>query len=68
VLKKREAYAKYKKYCAENDLQLDNQIKFGKMFIALTGCGTCKQDKIPAYQGVSWKIAKEDRANSLADY
>jgi len=55
VLKKREVYMKYKEYCEENDLQLENQIKFGRLFIALTGCGTCKSNKIPAYQGTGWK-------------
>jgi len=55
VLKKREVYKKYKKYCTEEDLKLENQIKFGRMFIALTGCGVCKQDNIPAYRGVNWK-------------
>ncbi len=55
ALKKRCVYSKYKEYCEEEDLLLENQIKFGRMFIALTGCGTCKQDKIPAYQGVSFK-------------
>ena len=55
VLKKREVFKKYKEYCEKNDLNIENQIMFGRLFIALTGCGTCKADKIPAYQGVSWK-------------
>ena len=60
ALKKRAVYSKYKAYCEEEDLLLENQIKFGRMFIALTGCGTCKQDKIPAYQGVSFKNLLKD--------
>lgn len=55
IIKKREAYNKYKKYCLEENLRLEHQIKFGKMFFALTNCGRCEQKKIPAYKGVSWK-------------
>jgi len=55
VLKKRDVYKRYKEYCKEEDLKVENQIKFGRMFKELTGCGTCQQNKIPAYQGVSYK-------------
>ena len=64
ALKKRAVYSKYKEYCEQEELLLENQIKFGRVFIALTGCGMCKQDKIPAYQGVSFKNlleVKEDK-------
>lgn len=67
VLKKRSVYSKYKEYCETEDLMLENPIKFGRMFIALTGCGSCKQDKIPAYQGVSFKNLVKDRQSSLED-
>lgn len=65
VTKKRLVYAKYKEYCQVEDLQLENQIKFGRLFIALTGCGTCKQEKIPAYQGVSFKILDKEAVSKL---
>ncbi len=55
VLKKRIVYEEYIKYCEANDLQKENQILFGRNFKALTGCGTCNQDRIPAYKGVSFK-------------
>lgn len=54
VLKKREVYAAYKEYCLQESLKLENQIFFGRLFISLTGCGNCKVDKIPGYQGVDW--------------
>jgi len=65
VLKKRVVYAKYKEYCEVEDLLLENQIKFGRVFIGLTGCGVCKEDGIPAYRGISFKNSKE---LSLKDY
>ncbi len=55
VMKKREVYKEYQQYCQQNELPLENQIKFGRNFLALTGCGVCKQNKIPAYQGVTLK-------------
>lgn len=72
-LKKRSVYSKYKEYCDAEDLHLENPIKFGRVFIALTGCGTCKVDKIPGYQGVNFKnLVKEecveDSQKKVADY
>jgi len=58
VIIKRVAYKKYKQFCERNNLPVENQIKFGRMFIALTGCGTCRRDVIPAYKGVSFKDKK----------
>ena len=54
VLKKRVVYKAYKEYCKEENIKLENQIWFGKQFIALTGCGNCQEKKIPAYRGVNW--------------
>lgn len=56
VLKKREAYKKYKEYCRSENLRVENQIRFGKEFLNLTGCGTCRENVIPAYRGVSLKV------------
>jgi putative DNA primase/helicase len=55
VLTKRETFKRYIEYCRQNELQPENVIKFGRMFIALTGCGTCQTNKIPAYKGVGFK-------------
>ena len=66
VLKKREIYKKYKEYCNMEELKVENQIKFGRMFKELTGCGTCQQNKIPAYQGVCYK--DKAKQGSLEDY
>ena len=54
IIQKRVVYKAYKKYCQEEKIRLENQIKFGKDFISLTGCGTCQEKKIPAYRGVNW--------------
>lgn len=55
TLKKREVYKAYKEYCSKERVRLENQIKFGRLFSNLTGCGNCQTNKIPAYRGVSWK-------------
>jgi len=55
VIKKREVYKKYKDYCSQEGLRLENQIKFGRVFLSTTGCGTCRENVIPAYRGVSFK-------------
>lgn len=54
-LTKREVYADYTKYCKENHLNKENPIKFGRVFLGTTGCGTRKKGIIPAYAGVWWK-------------
>jgi putative DNA primase/helicase len=55
TLLKRVVYKAYKKYCKEENLRVENQIKFGKNFVALTGCGSVQEKKIPAYRGVNWR-------------
>lgn len=55
AIKKRDVYRRYVEYCESNRLQKENVIKFGRIFIALTGCGICKKDGIPAYSGVNFK-------------
>ena len=59
-IKKREVYKRYKKYCIENKLQLENQIIFGRRFFGITGCGTKRIGTIPAYTGVSFLSDKLD--------
>jgi len=63
ALTKRETYAGYLNYCKKNELQSINPVAFGRLFIALTGCGIGKKGKhdaaLPAYKGVNWK----DRVN-----
>jgi len=72
TLTKREVYKKYLEYCKENELQPENAIYFGRMFIALTGCGTGRkgvgEESIPAYKGVNWKIEEEKDKNKLTGY
>lgn len=55
AIKKRDVYAAYKKYCEENRLTPDNHTKFGREFIAITGCGAKRIGVIPAYAGVDYK-------------
>ena len=55
VLQKRVVYKAYQKYCKEEDITAHNQIKFGKNFVSLTGCGSGQHKKIPVYQGVNWR-------------
>lgn len=59
AIPKREVYNRYKTYCKENRLPVENPIKFGRVFFAYTGCGNRKLDTIPAYSGVNWKPIKE---------
>jgi len=54
-IKKREVYKKYKEYCRENRLNVENQIIFGRRFFAITGCGSKRIGTIPAYSGISLK-------------
>ena len=67
VLQKRAVYKAYKKYCQEENIRLENQIKFGKNFISLTGCGSGQQKKIPVYQGVNWR-ENTTQGGLLCDY
>lgn len=64
-LTKREVFKIYLEYCHNNELQPENSIKFGRMFIALTGCGTGRKgsegQQIPCYQGVNWKKLNEKK-------
>ena len=55
TLLKRVVFKAYKKYCKDEKLRVENQIKFGKNFVALTGCGSVQEKKIPAYRGVNWQ-------------
>jgi len=57
ALTKREVYADYIKYCKANNLNQENQIKFGRVFKAHTGCGTRRigESSLPAYSGVMFK-------------
>ncbi len=66
VITKREAYAAYVEYCRRLEVTPENVIKFGRMFKAHTGCGTCKKGKIPAYSGVSFK-GNSSRQSKLGD-
>ena len=52
-IKKRVVYKKYKEYCQNNKLNLENPIIFGRRFFAITGCGTKRIGTIPGYTGVS---------------
>lgn len=56
----REAYTAYLEYCKKNNLQPENIIRFGRYFKAITGCGTSRVNKIPAYQGVNFKGKPEN--------
>lgn len=55
VEKKRDIYKKYQEYCKKNKLDVENQILFGRKFLALTGCGTKRVGQIPGYSGVLLK-------------
>lgn len=66
MLKKRLVYADYANYCLKNRLFRHNPIRFGREFLASTGCGTSKVDGIPAYVGVSFRNTK--RIGGLEDY
>jgi len=57
TLTKRETFVAYEKYCKREELTPENQIKFGRLFKALTGCGTRRvgESSLPAYSGVSFK-------------
>lgn len=52
---KRDVYKKYKEFCDEEGLKVENQVKFGRYFIALSGCGTGKKDSLPCYTGIRFK-------------
>ena len=54
-IKKRDVYKKYKEYCKENRLNVENQIIFGRRFFAITGCGSKRIGTIPGYSGISLK-------------
>jgi putative DNA primase/helicase len=54
-IKKRDIYKAYRTYCKENNLNIENQIIFGRRFLDITGCGTKRMGTIPAYSGVSFK-------------
>ncbi len=60
-VKKREVYKRYVEYCKENDLNVENQIAFGRRFFIITGCGGKKMGSIPAYAGVRFKDAKNEQ-------
>jgi len=49
---KRDVRRSYENYCDKHGLKCENPIKFGRWFIATTGCGTTKINNIPAYVGV----------------
>lgn len=70
VVKKRDVYKRYAEYCSTNRLTKENNIKFGRMFIANTGCGITKKDGIPAYSGVNFKdtIGCGEREKELEQY
>ena len=63
---KREVYQKYKDYCKDEGLNIDNPIKFGRVFKELTGCGTGKCGEIPAYTGVNFK--ERNNNTKMEDY
>ncbi len=62
---KREVYNSYKEFCKTEELKKENQIKFGRLFKAITGCGTTKISNIPAYAGVR---LKDYEPRTLLDY
>ena len=64
ILTKRRVFKAYVGYCKKNELNVENVIKFGKWFKEHTGCGTCKFEKIPAYNGVKFK-GEEDQQKKL---
>lgn len=66
-LTKRETYRMYVEYCRKIQAVPENVIKFGKWFIAHTGCATGKKGDIPAYKGVSFKDQVSDQ-QSINDY
>lgn len=72
ALTKRETFQQYLKYCKSNKLQPENVIKFGRMFIALTGCSTGKKGtgeaSLPAYKGVNFKSIDEVKKKESIDY
>ncbi len=65
AITKREAYAKYVDYCKNNQLKIENQIYFGRMFKALTGCGEGRLGELPCYKGVNW-IEREEKKEGLS--
>ncbi len=60
--KKRIIYKKYQKYCEKNKLDVENQILFGRRFLALTGCGTKRISQIPGYAGISLIVGKPEQS------
>ena len=60
-IKKRDVYFKYKKYCKQNKLDIENVIKFGRKFKEITGCGLGTIDNIPSYSGIKFKEELEER-------
>jgi len=61
AIKKRDVYKKYKEYCKENKLNIENDVWFGRRFYSITGCGTRRIGTIPAYSGIKFKEAKEEQ-------
>jgi putative DNA primase/helicase len=64
ALKKRDVYKRYVEYCNEVQppLKVENQIKFGRDFFNVTGCGVKRLGTLPAYSGVSFKnVVEEDK-------
>jgi hypothetical protein len=55
VITKRDTHKAYVSYCRSESLTPVNHIRFGREFKEQTGCGVCKQGKIPAYGGVVFK-------------
>ncbi len=55
VEKKREVYKRYVEYCKKNKLNVENHVKFGRVFFAVTGCGSSRVGTIPGYSGISLK-------------
>ncbi len=66
-LTKRETYKAYVEYCRKIQAVPENVIKFGKWFIAHTGCATGKKGEIPAYKGVSFK-GQTGEQHSVKEY
>ena len=63
--KKRDIYKAYIKYCDGLGLTPENQIKFGRVFKEVTGCGTSRINDIPSYTGV--KMRDEEHGQKTLD-
>lgn len=64
-VKKRVVYKKYKEYCKRYKLNIENQVKFGRVFKEVTGCGIQRIRTIPAYSGIAFK---GDNSQHLEDF